>query len=331
MSATKQRIQSALTRLVEGHHIPGGYGGRVDLPPTDDAAVEPFAYLQACLQTTFLAFLDHPRFASFRLPSLRLARSARPDGEPADLADLVETEVDRMLALLPAPLRLAAEGEGEAVGWEYGTPPGLSQDEWPRHETTGMPLAHGFTVRVPEAYRAKGPAYVALSFFHPADTEACGGENDRVAAVLAGEALDEDEEDDPYFLALTRHLGARETPSPDRIVETFVDMLGHTHALVWHTEASASAPRCDRPTEQPPEGIDVEAFIEADEPASPLFATTKRHRIQFGRPLHPMQSHGALNEMGLLVLELKTGVGGVNFGDGTGQIDLETGVLDWAC
>jgi hypothetical protein len=35
--------------------------------------------------------------------------------------------------------------------------------------------------------------------------------------------------------------------------------------------------------------------------------------------------------MGLFVLELKTGAGGVNFGDGTGQIDLESGVLDWAC
>jgi hypothetical protein len=132
-----------------------------------------------------------------------------------------------MLALLPAALRLGAEGEGEAIGWEYGTPPGLSPAEWPRHEKTGMPLAHGFTVRVPAAYRVKGPEFVALSFFHPADSEACYGENDRVAAVLEGEPLEEDEQSDPYYAALAEHLAARETPSAERIIQTFVDMLGH--------------------------------------------------------------------------------------------------------
>jgi hypothetical protein len=400
MSDSKQQIRAALTRLIEGHHIPGGYGGRADLPGTDNAAMGPFGYLQACLETTFLAFLDHPRYATFWLHALRqtatgrqfailpparvlgdaTARAATPeltaaivsgatvgirvhdegpdylvlspptgdaqvyaitsagaallaptDKDRVGVVRLVESEVERMLAMLPAPLRLGAEGEGEAIGWEYGTPPGLSAAEWPRHEKTGMPLAHGFTVRVPAAYRVKGQDFVALSFFHPADSEACYGENERALAVMSGAPLADDEQDDPYFLALVRHLEARENPSAERIIQTFADMLGHTHALVWHTEASAAAPHCERPGEEPPEGIDPEAFVQADEPASPLFATTGRSEIHFGRPLHPMQSHGALNEMGLFVLELKTGAGGVNFGDGTGQIDLESGVLDWAC
>lgn len=400
MSDSKQQVRAALTRLIEGHHIPGGYGGRVDLPATDNAAMGPLGYLKACLESTFLAFLDHPRYASFWLHALRqtttgrlfailppapvlgdaVARSSSPeltaailggatvgirphddgpdylvlsppsadaqvytitsagatllaatDTERVGVARLVESEVDRMLALLPATLRLGNEGEGEAIGWQYGTPPGLSADEWPRHGQTGMPLAHGFTVRVPAAYRVQGPEFVALSFFHPADSEACYGENERVAAVLAGAPLAEDEQDDPYFLALARHLATRESPSADRFIQTFNDMLGHTHALVWHTEASAAAPHCERPGEQPPDGIDPEAFVEADEPASPLFATTGRSDIQFGRPLHPMQSHGTLNEMGLFVLELSTGAGGVNFGDGTGQIDLGAGTIDWAC
>jgi hypothetical protein len=400
MSDSKQQIRAALTRLVEGHHIPGGYGGRVDLPAIDNAAMGPFGYLQACLESTFLAFLDHPRYAGFWLHALRqtatgrlfailpparvlgdaAARAATPDITAAvvsgatvgirphddgpdylvlsppsgdaqiyvitsagaallaatddarvGIVRLVETEVERMLAMLPATLRLGAEGDGEPIGWEYGTPPGLTAAEWPRHEKTGMPLAHGFTVRVPAAYRVKGANFVTLSFFHPADSEACYGDHERVAAVMAGAPLTDDEQSDPYFMALERHLDAKTAPSADRIIQTFVDMLGHTHALVWHTEASAAAPRCERPGEAPPDGIDPEAFIQADEPASPLYATTGRSGIQFGRPLHPMQSHGTLNEMGLFVLELSTGAGGVNFGDGTGQIDLESGTLDWAC
>lgn len=403
MSDSKQQIRTALTRLIEGHHIPGGYGGRVDLPAIDNPAMGPFGYLQACLASTFLAFLDHARYRRLWLHALRqtttgrliailpparvlgdaVARAATPDltaaivsgatvgirphddgpdylvlsppsGEAqiytitaagaqllaasdqdrVGIVRLVEAEVDAILAMLPASLRLGDHGDGEAVGWEYGTPPGLSAAEWPRHEKTGMPLAHGFTVRLPAAYRdycVKGPQFVALSFFHPADTEACYGENERAEAVMAGAPLEDEEQSDPYFLALVAHLEARESPSADRLIQTLTDMLGHTHALVWHTEASAAAPHCERPGEEPPDGIDPEAFVEANEPASPLFVTTGRCRIQFGRPLHPMQSHGALNEMGLYVLELRTGAGGVNFGDGTGQIDLETGVLDWAC
>ncbi len=403
MSDSKQQIRAALTRLIERHHVPGGYGGRPDLPGTDNAAMGPFGYLQACLETTFLAFLDHPRYASYWLHALRqtatgrqfailpparvlgdaVARAAtpeltaaivsgatvgiRPHDEGPDylvlsppsgdaqvytitsagatllaatdktrvgVVRMVEDEVELILAMLPATLRLGAEGEGEAIGWAYGTPPGLSPAEWPRHEKTGMPLAHGFTVRVPEAYRVKGPEFVALSFFHPADSEACYGDNERVEAVMGGAPLEDDEESDPYFLALVQHLEARENPATDRtdrIIHLCTDMLGHTHALVWHTEASLAAPHCERPGEEPPDGIDPEAFVEANEPASPLFATSGRSDIQFGRPLHPMQSHGALNQMGLFVLELSTGAGGVNFGDGTGQIDLESGVLDWAC
>lgn len=400
MSDAKQQIRAALTRLIEGHHIPGGYGGRVDLPATDNPAMGPLGYLQACLASTFLAFLDHPRHASFWLHALRqtitgrlvailpparvlgdaVARAATPeltaalvsgatvgirphdegpdylvlsppsgeaqvyaitaagarllaatDSERVGVVRLVEAEVEAILATLPAPLRLGSEGEGEALGWEYGTPPGLTAAEWPRHEKTGLPLAHGFTVRVPPAYRVKGQEFVALSFFHPADTESYYGDNARVEAVMAGAPLEDDELEHPFFLALVRHREARESPAADRIIVTFEDMLEHTHALVWHTEASAAAPHCERPGEQPPDGVDLEAFAEADEPASPLFATTGRRSVQFGRPLHPMQSHGALNEMGLFVLELSTGAGGVNFGDGTGQIDLESGVLDWAC
>jgi hypothetical protein len=345
MENYNERIRSALIRLVEGHHIPGGHGGQVNLPPASEGAAAPWDYVAACLGmdgdgADYFAFLGHSRYSTFRLRALRDAlegNGTRPQGgaEGSSVADLVEAEVKSIIALLPPTIGLSGDGDGEEIGWEYGTPPGLAPAEWPRHAKSGMPLAHGFTIHLPEAYRARGPEYVALSFFHPAESESCPNEDEeveeRVEAVLGGDPLDEDEEANPYFCALVAHLAAAKAPSRERLVQTFADSLGHTHALVWHTEASLSAPRCERPSEEPPEGYDPEAFIEANEPASPLFVTTGRRRIQLGRPLHPMQGHGVVNGMSLHVLEVRSGGGGVNFGDGTGQLDLETGTFDWAC
>jgi hypothetical protein len=345
MENYNERIRSALIRLVEGHHIPGGYGRVVNLPPAGEGAAAPWEYVADCLGrdgggADYFAFLDHSRYSTFRLRALRDAlrgSGALPEAgaEESSVADLVEAEVKSILALLPPTIGLSSDGDGEELGWEWGIPPGLAPAEWPRHAKSGMPLAHGFTIRLPESYRARGPEYVALSFFHPADSDSCPNENEeveaRVEAVLGGDPLGEDEEANPYFCALVAHLAAAKAPSRERLVQTFADSEGHTHALVWHTEASLSAPRCERPSEEPPEGFNPEAFIEANERAIPLFVTTGSRRIQLGRPLHPMQEHGEVNGMGLQVLEISSGGGGVNFGDGTGQIDLETGTLDWAC
>jgi hypothetical protein len=56
--------------------------------------------------------------------------------------------------------------------------------------------------------------------------------------------------------------------------------------------------------------------------------------IQLGWPLHPVQAdEDQLHENGFgkMVMEIETDVGGVNYGDGNCQIDLESGLLEWAC
>ena len=58
--------------------------------------------------------------------------------------------------------------EGQSAqhdGWARGRPPGLTPEQWPRGDKSAVPLAHVFTLRLPEAYRTRGPEYVALSLF----------------------------------------------------------------------------------------------------------------------------------------------------------------------
>ena len=59
----------------------------------------------------------------------------------------------------------ARRGEPDCHGWVFGLPPGIAPDQWPLDPNTGYPLAHGFTLMLPEDYRCHGPDIVALSFF----------------------------------------------------------------------------------------------------------------------------------------------------------------------
>lgn len=220
------------------------------------------------------------------------------------------------------------------AGWEYGLPPGIKPEQWPRHATSGLPLIHGFTIHVPEEFRAKGSERVGLSYFHPGDSESYPGKSERVSAVLDGAALEGDEKKDPFFVALAKYAAA-EHPATDY----FEDILDHTHAIVWHTEAELHGARCPRPAEKPPAGVDPKA-THLDDPVSdetPLYfsdAAPERVFIQLGAPLHPVQASAEeLEEQGFgeCVLEIETDVGGANYGDGNCQIDLENGLLDWAC
>lgn len=220
------------------------------------------------------------------------------------------------------------------AGWEYGLPPGIKPEQWPRHSASGLPLVHGFTIRVPPEFRAKGSERVALSYFHPGNSESYPQTSERIQALMDGEPLLDSERSDPFFAALASHVAASH-PATD----VFTDILDHDHAIVWHTEQDFSGARCPRPSEALPSGMSGEA-MDLGEPVgeeSPLFLTQeepKRVLIQLGWPLHPVQcSQEDLEDRGFgpLVLEIETDVGGVNYGDGNCQIDLENGLLDWAC
>jgi hypothetical protein len=136
------------------------------------------------------------------------------------------------------------------------------------------------------------------------------------------------------LVAVAAHVEAHH-PATDR----FTDILDHDHAVVWHTEAELGGPRCARPAQPLPEGIDG-AAMDLDSPVateSALYLTPEepsRVHIQLGWPLHPVQCSGEeLQDRGFgqLVMEIETDVGGSNYGDGNCQIDLENGLLDWAC
>lgn len=219
-------------------------------------------------------------------------------------------------------------------GWEHGLPPGIGPAQWPRHRASGLPLVHGFTLRLPPEYQARG---AGLSYFHPGDAESFPPDDEpaaRVAEILAGAAPSRNEVGQPFWEALAAHARRR-----DPAAMRFTDILEHDHAILWHTAEQLDAPRCPRPETPLPEGIDGEA-MRLGEPvldAVPLrlVETEPEQRlIQLGWPLHPVQlAVRDLREMGFgeRVLEIETDVGGANYGDGNCQIDLDSGLLDWAC
>jgi hypothetical protein len=228
--------------------------------------------------------------------------------------------------------RWIVRGDGSA-GWENGLPPSISAATWPRHKTNGLPLVHGFTLRVvPEEFRVRGHDRVGLSYFHPGESESYAPKaplSGRIKAIMEGGALEGTEGDDPFFRALVDHVRA---PHPN--TQLFTDLLGHTHAIVWHTEAEVKGPRCPRPSEKLPQGHEPKT-MHLHEPVKEecglAFADNEPSRpfIQLGGPLHWVQAE--VDGFGEIVMEIEDDVGRANYGSGNCQIDLEHGLLDWAC
>jgi hypothetical protein len=251
------------------------------------------------------------------------------------LAEFVESEVAAVRVQMPETVRFASKGTGTPIGWEYGAPPDMSPAEWPRHNPAGFPLAHGFTIELPDVYRVRknraGVPFVALSFFHPGNAEAVGvEEREDVAELFANPDVAAPE--DAFLAAVHAHACALATPpSYERLIHTFADSLGHTHAVIFHTEASYRGGRASLPDARG-EAFDeiFESFFDAE---SKLFPASRADRaaVQLGRPLHPMQGDETVRTMGYFVMELASDAGGANFADGTAQYDLETGAFDWAC
>jgi len=229
------------------------------------------------------------------------------------------------------------EDAEQAAGWEYGLPPGISSAQWPRSRSSGLPLIHGFTIAVPPMFRAKGEDRVALSYFHPGDSESYPSDQaqtERVGAILSGGALNDDEKGHPFWEALREH---RSASHPAMVYHQ--DILEHDHVIVWHTEEEYRGERCPRPETSVPEGIKAKAMhldapVGDEQPLRFVDKAPKAILIQLGWPLHPVQcDEDELRDAGFgeMVMEIETDVGGVNYGDGNCQIDLENGNFDWAC
>lgn len=246
------------------------------------------------------------------------------------------------------------------AGWCGGQPSGIATAAWPRSHYTGMPMVHIITLELPPEYRRKGEDLVAISFFQADDHTA----HDVAGAdeVLAGAELTEDQAADPYFAELAAAHAARHPRQRD-----IEDYIGGTFALIWLTEAEFRAPRTALPTEIRPDGYNgnddygnnpwddtaVETTVWLGErhgdPNTGIAPSEDGDYVDFSLSEEPRmvelwkaisgRTHlgGTTTYVQALpagltpyVFELEDGVGGVNFGGGNAQIDLESDVFDWA-
>ncbi|MGW6578071.1 hypothetical protein ACWF76_01495 [Streptomyces globisporus] len=248
------------------------------------------------------------------------------------------------------------------AGWCGGRAPGIGTASWPRSPVTGLPMIHVITLELPEDYRRKGQDLVAVSFFHADDHVADDIEG--VDELLAGTAPTPEQAADPFLAAVAATAAARHPQQQD-----LEDMIGGAHALIRLTAEEFAAPRIDPPADIRPDGLgdtysrgqnawddsapettvwigertgdpntgiapaeDGEGgYVEAwssDDKDLEAFWSSIEGISHLGGTVMPCQ---ALPE-GLTpyVFELEDGVGGVNFGGGNAQIDLESGVFDWA-
>lgn len=136
--------------------------------------------------------------------------------------------------------QFAHESHDRFDGWTFGLPPGIQPDEWPLDPETGYPLMHGFTLRLPEAYRCHGPDIVAVSFFGTAGDHNDGGpaSNRRIAAALASDDPPGDAGLLPLWQAF-RHSHPR--------LHRMVDILGCHYAAILLTQQEFDGPFCRPP------------------------------------------------------------------------------------
>ncbi|RPK82202.1 hypothetical protein [Streptomyces sp. ADI98-10] len=252
--------------------------------------------------------------------------------------------------------------DARVAGWCGGRAPGIGAASWPRSPVTGLPMTHVITLGLPEDYRRKGADLVAIAFFHADDHVADGVEG--VAELLAGTPPTAEQAADPFLAEVAATAAARHPRQRD-----LEDLIGGAHALIWLTAEEFAAPRIGPPADIRPAGLGdryrrgqnawddsapeitvwigdrpgdpntgiapaaggvggyVEAWSSDDEELS-AFWSSEEGVSHLGGTVMPCQR---LPE-GLTpyVFELEDGVGGLNLGGGNAQIDLESGVFDWA-
>jgi hypothetical protein len=243
-------------------------------------------------------------------------------------------------------------------GWAGRAGPGVDWTHWPRSSTTGLPMMHALTLRLPEEYRRQGERYPGMSFFAGEGQFAFGEE------AVAGDSAADD-----VFL---RDLAAA-VDSPG--LRRFRDIIDGEFALLWLTadelDAGPTEPRADLRTSgsfaDESEGHnawdsavpltniwllerdDPNAGVAPREEFGPEMVADNGYRFPYdsqARGFHEWAERlGARSHLGgtaFPVQALPAGLspwyleleefGDLNFGGGgSAQLDLETGVFDWAC
>ncbi|GGK70056.1 hypothetical protein [Nocardia camponoti] len=236
-------------------------------------------------------------------------------------------------------------------GWVGSDGPAIDPATWPRGPVTGLPMMHALTLALPADYQRRGAQYPAIAFFQ--------GEGQ--FANPADQVEADAESPDPVLRDLA---STRVHPQ----LQLMHDEIGGVFALVWLTAAEYAAGPVAPPADVREEGTPASTdggtnawdntsptigiwLAERDDPnvgippveydpytsykdpltddsgwepwAEPLFG-----RSHLGGTAFPVQ---ALPEgLTQFYLEIEE-VGGLNLGGGIAQIDLESGVFDWAC
>ncbi|WP_405635590.1 hypothetical protein OG543_11545 [Streptomyces sp. NBC_01178] len=286
----------------------------------------------------------------------------RTEGNTMKAYDLGFGETAGELSIRPGGAVGMELPDARVAGWCGGRGPGIGAAAWPRSPVTGLPMIHVITLELPEDYRRKGEHLVAVSLFQADDHVADDVEG--VADLLEGAEPPAEQAADPFLAEVEAAAAARHPEQED-----LEDLIGGAHALIRLTAEEFAAPRIDPPADIRPAGLGdkysrgqnawddsapettvwigertgdpntgiapsekgeggyVPAWSSDDEELEALWSSLDGIS-HLGGTVMPCQ---AMPE-GLTpyVLELEDGVGGINLGGGTAQLDLETGFFDWA-
>jgi hypothetical protein len=232
-------------------------------------------------------------------------------------------------------------------GWTGGGGPAIDPATWPRGPVTGLPMMHVLTLHLPADCRRRGPDFPAIAFFQ--------GEGELAERLAAADAPD-----DPFArdLASTR---------PHAQLQLLRDAIDGVFALIWLTEAEfAGGPVAPPPDVRPPGSPDAgwmgcnawddvhpttgvwlaervgdpnvgvppvevwswEGSTAYQEPLDAPWAEPLIGWSHLGGTAFPTQ--GMPEGLTAYYLEIEE-FSGANFGGGSAQVDLESGVFDWAC
>ena len=254
--------------------------------------------------------------------------------------------------------------ENHHQGWVFGAPVGIETKAWPRSRKNGLPMAHIWTLFVPEAYRVKGKELVAISLFQSNDEDV--GSIEQVSDVIEHKAKISDPEAQSFWDAL---LAYAKNKHP---MEVYMkDILDAGWALVWLTEAEFKASRTAMPDQSTCKHPDIEDFegrnlfkrhehpvyvqlVEREDDPNvgkalkqwqneddkeayiPMYSEKGEklrlsdrfsQRTHFGGTANPIQTTPSFSPF---YIEFEEGFGGANIGGGNAQIDLLNDKLDWA-
>lgn len=251
--------------------------------------------------------------------------------------------------------RLPAVGAIRA-GWAGLHGPGISREQWPRSPATGLPMMHALTLRLPEDYRRRGPALPAIAFF------AAGDANQDPPSVAP---VPDPDSSDPFLRDLAHHVTHPEsTILTDLIDGTF--SLIWLSSKEFDAGPTAPPPDVRRPREHPYDAELARIWVPTEAPSAagtvwlverpdPNAGRTPSeddespddYRLRYDAGFEPrpwadvLSGRSHLGGTSFHIQALPEGLtpwyleleefGGLNFGTGNCQIDLESGVFDWAC